>query len=59
MLIYFRSSEFLCQDNEHVEKIHVQGIDQSSSRNPVEIIMQEMVNVCLVCTILKAESFVL
>ncbi|XP_066358554.1 uncharacterized protein [Miscanthus floridulus] len=35
-------------DNEHVEKIHVQGIDQSSSRSPVETIMQEMVNVCLV-----------
>ena len=60
MLIYFHSSEFQCQDNEHVEIIdHVEGIDQNSSRNPVKIIMQEIVNACLVCTILKAESFVL
>ncbi|XP_066355530.1 uncharacterized protein [Miscanthus floridulus] len=39
----------MCQDNEHVEIIdHVEGIDQNSSRNPVKIIMQEIVNACLV-----------
>ncbi|KXG23664.1 uncharacterized protein LOC8066345 [Sorghum bicolor] len=39
----------MCQDNEHVEKIdHVEEIGLTSSRNPVKIIMQEMVNVCLV-----------
>lgn len=43
------SAHYMCEDNEHVEKIdHVERIDQNSSRNPVKAIMQEMINVCLV-----------
>ncbi|OEL33798.1 hypothetical protein BAE44_0005186 [Dichanthelium oligosanthes] len=38
----------MCHDNEHAEKIdHIKRIDQNSTSNPVEIIMQEMVTVCL------------
>ncbi|RLN13400.1 hypothetical protein C2845_PM09G14420 [Panicum miliaceum] len=35
----------------------MERIDQNVSTNPVKIIMQEMVTVCLVVAILKAESF--
>lgn len=39
----------MCQDNEHDEETdQVEIIDQNSSRNTVDIIMQEMVTVCLV-----------
>ena len=53
-LINFPSFEFQCQEKEHVEKIdHVEGIDQNSSRDPVEIVMQEVNTVCLVSAILN------